>query len=233
MFYHSERKEINNNKNDLTFYIPIHGTWAIDDNETAWWKPASNFAKYASNFGIVQFDTLPPFIWSSDLNGVFYNLYSKGAKHTDWRAGGWSLYYYLNQVPYSQRNLIVHSHGLQPVMYCASFGMPIRNIISVCSPIRKDMESIMEKAVNYISNWIHIYSNSDKVQWLGQIGDGRWFGSRKAKFAKLNIPLHGINHSDLFKLDGRLDLWNTGGWFNYLRMDTAFPAKEQINETYA
>lgn len=198
-------------------YIPIHGTWAIDEDETAWWKPTGPFALFAKRSNVFQYDEMPPFIWSSDISGFKYNLQSGSAKHTDWRAGGWSLYYYLRQVPLEKRNLIIHSHGIQPVLYCASFGMQINNIISVCSPIRSDMGSRTDMARHHINRWLHIYDNKDVIGWLGQFGDGRFFGSRKEPRADTNVELKGVNHSDILKLGGRMDLWIQNGWFDFLR----------------
>lgn len=199
------------------YYIPVHGTWAIDEDHTAWWKSTGPFALYSKRFNVVQYDKLPPFIWSSDISGFRYNLSSGFAKHTDWKAGGWSLYYYLNQIPLEDRSLICHSHGLQVVLYCLSFGMPIRNLISVCSPIRRDMDPIAEVARLRVQNWLHIYDNNDTFQFLGQFGDGRFFGSRRSAHATVNESLRDINHTDVLKIGGKMDLWNTRGWYGFLR----------------
>jgi hypothetical protein len=198
-------------------YIPVHGTWAIDEDETAWWKSTGPFALFSKRSNVIQYDEMPPFIWSSDISGFKYNFQSGNSKHTDWRAGGWSLYYYLRQVPLEKRNLIVHSHGLQAVIYCASFGMQINNIVTVCSPIRSDMDTRTDMARHYISRWLHIYDNKDYIGWLGQFGDGRFFGSREEKRADEQFHLKGISHSEILKNGGRMDLWIKHGWYDFLR----------------
>lgn len=200
------------------FYIPVHGTWAIDEDQTAWWKPSGAFAQYSKRSGIIQSGHVEmPFIWSSDISGFKYNLSNGNSKHTDWRAGGYSLLYYLRHVPLEARNLIIHSHGLQPVLYCASFGLELNNIISVCSPIRDDMMDVAESARPRIRNWLHIYNNKDIFQFLGQFGDGRFFGSRKSEQADENFLLDDIRHTDILKIGKRMDLWIKNGWYDFLR----------------
>lgn len=203
------------------FYIPIHGTWAIDEQEVAWWKHSGAFGRYAERNNVFQLypDTLGiPFIWSSDISGFKYNFASGNRKHTDWRAGGFSLEYYLQNVPESDRNLIIHSHGLQPVAYAATQGVEFNNVISVCSPIRSDMMDAYEILRFRSKNWLHIYSNRDPIGWLGQFGDGRAFGSRKVDIPGVeNQLLNDINHTDILKVGRRMDYWNTKGWFDFLR----------------
>lgn len=199
------------------YYIPVHGTWAIDEKQEAWWKVSGAFAKYAKRFGVNQWDKLPPFIWSSDVNGFGYSFLSPKTKLTDWMAGGWSLYYYLLHIPVEHRNLIVHSHGLQPLAFCCSFGMQVRNVISVCSPIRTDMDFVYDVARRNIQNHLHIYDTSDWMQRFGQIGDGKWFGAQKNPYADVNHQMVDINHSDVLRVTGRMDYWNTQGWFDFLR----------------
>ena len=200
------------------FYIPIHGTWAIDEQEIAWWRATGAFAQYAKRSNVFQSEVVSiPFIWSSDISGFKYNLASGNRKHTDWRAGGYALLYYLQNVPVEDRNLIIHSHGLQPVAYAAAYGVEFNNIISVCSPIRTDMKDSYEILRLRARNWLHLYDNKDAIGWLGQFGDGRFFGSRKCDQATENQQLKGISHSDILKVGARMDMWNTNGWFDFLR----------------
>jgi hypothetical protein len=199
-----------------TVYIPVHGTWAIDEDEIAWWKETGPFSQFAKRHNIIQHNYFP-FIWSSDLNGAWYNFLSQKLKHSDWIAGGWSLYYYLESVPVHNRNIIAHSHGLQVVLYCAMFGMNINTLISVCSPIRNDMGEIAEMARPKIGKWLHIYDKWDKTQFLGGFGDGRWLKSREATIADENFKVDKINHSEILKKDEKMHLWVQIGWFEYLR----------------
>ena len=201
------------------FYIPIHGTWAIDEDEIAWWKKSGAFAQYARRANVFQSEHIEvPFIWSSDISGFKYNFDSGFRKHTDWRSGGWALLYYLRSIPVSDRNLIIHSHGLQPVAYAARYGVEFNNIISVCSPTRADMRDDYEILALRSKRWLHIYDNSDTIGWLGQFGDGRFFGSRKIDIPGVdNQQLKGIHHSDLLKVGKRMDLWIKNNWFDFLR----------------
>lgn len=202
-----------------TIYIPVHGTWAIDEGELAWWKAKSEFSQYARRFNMFQFASATghPFYWTSDLNGVSYNFLSKNQKKTDWLSGGYALIYYLQNTLPHERNIIAHSHGLQVVLFACAHGLKINNLISVCSPIRDDMNLISTIARPNIKNWLHIYDSSDRIQFLGQFGDGRLFGSRTSKFADENQRLAGINHSDVLKVGAQMDLWSKYGWFDFLR----------------
>ena len=206
-----------------TYYIPIHGTWAIDEAEIAWWKMSGAFAQFAARSNVFQLypDAVGlPFVWSSDISGFKYNFSSGNRKHTDWRAGGYSLAYYLQNVPVSDRNLIIHSHGLQPVAYAAMLGVEFNNVISVCSPIRSDMMDTYEILRLRSKHWLHLYSNRDLIGWLGQFGDGRAFGSRKIDIPGVeNQHLKDINHTDVLKIGKRMDYWVTKGWFDFLRQD--------------
>lgn len=199
-----------------TTYIPVHGTWGLDDGELAWWKPKSEFAKYATQFNMYQVSG-HPFIWTSDLTGVTYNLLSRHQKNADWYAGGWALIYYCGTLAIHNRNIIAHSHGLQVVLYACANGLMINNLISVCSPIRADLNEITQIARPRISRWKHIYDSSDRIQWWGQFGDGRLFGSRESLYADENERVRGISHSDILHDKDRMQYWNRHGWFDYLR----------------
>lgn len=211
------------------FYIPIHGTWAIDDTEIAWWKFNGNFAQYAKRFNCFQFDRIVqpdsqealPFTWTSDLTGVRFNLFNRNAKHSAWRGAGYSLNYYCQNIPLEHRNFILHSHGLQCWLYATARGLKSNNVISVCSPIRNDLMTIMRVAPNMCNKWMHIYSNSDKVQFLGQFGDGRILGSRKVEVPGVINHRLKIDHSSVF--NERIDYWVKEGWFDFLRT----PMKEE------
>ena len=203
-----------------TFYVPVHGTWAIDDKQEAWWKTSGAFAQYARRFNLFQVSHLPPFVWTSDLNGFGFSLLGPRTKLVDWNAGGWALYYYLLHLPLHDRNLIVHSHGLQPLLFCCSYGLRVNNVVSVCSPIREDMSFVTDIARPNIKNWLHIYNTTDTTQWMGQIGDGKWFGVRKSPHANVNHQLDEKtknNHSELLKVSGKMDYWVKNGWFDFLR----------------
>lgn len=201
-----------------TFYVPIHGTWAIDEKEIAWWKTSGAFSQFSARNNVFQLESQHPFVWSSDISGFKYNLTSGNAKHTDWRAGGYALAYYLQNTHPSNRNLIIHSHGLQVVAYAAVLGVQFNNIITICSPVRNDLKDAYEILNLKTNRWLHIYDNSDFIQILGQFGDGRWFGSRKVELRSVqNELLKDINHTDVLKVGARMDYWVKRGWFDFLR----------------
>lgn len=148
--------------------------------------------------------------WSSDIDGLpsIFGLGhdDDGDPNTDWRAGGWSLRYYLSRIPFSERNLLVHSHGINPVLYQATLPangeaqVPIRTLVSVCSPSREDMQSRAEQAVirGLIGRWHHVHAIGwDFFARAGQLFDGNVGWRLKWPAAHQNIGLKDIGHSKL------------------------------------
>jgi len=199
-----------------TFIIPIHGTWGLQ-NKRDWWKNESNFNIFCRAYNVIYKYRLRPFYWSGDVDGVnLLSLFGLKANHNDWIAGGFSLDSYAIGIPFEDRNLIVHSHGLQVVAYST---LEFNNIISVGSPIRDDMMTNYILLKSKVNNWIHIYNDGwDRFQIGGQIGDGRLFGSRAVDIpGVINHKLKGIGHSKILNDPKFFDLWVTQSWFDFLR----------------
>lgn len=73
----------------------------------------------------------------------------------------------------SRIHWLVHSHGINPVLIACAFGLRINVLVSVCSPVRIDvLEKYGEMARKNIGYHLHYYSNGDKVQFAGGLGDG-------------------------------------------------------------
>lgn len=169
-------------------FIPVQGTAGWKEHE--WWTPDSPWTKFMATLGFTIFKPDDPFIWSTNLD-IFSN-------HRDWEAGGLSLKFYLQSVPYEDRNLITHSHGLQVALYAAKHGALIRSLIDIAGPVRKDMDSTALRAVPNIAFWLHVFDKEwDLVGWLGQLFDGRISLSRKDSFATVNKALPRVDHSHL------------------------------------
>jgi pimeloyl-ACP methyl ester carboxylesterase len=182
------------------------GTWASD--------PCSPFRDLLRRRGFagVLFEG-----WTTDVDGV-PSLWRR-TKHADWIAGGHALAYFLERLPIEDRNLIAHSHGANVVLYaCALHQIPVRRLITVCSPVRRDMQVTADQAKPHIGRWRHISSNkADKMQRLGELFDGHFgWGERKWAQADENLSIPGIGHSGLLNEPRFLDLWPTDGMFDFL-----------------
>lgn len=191
------------------FWLPVQGTWAWRPNEDKkhWWMKGQPFPEFLATQGL----TLVPhpdgqFIWTTDLDP------------SDWKAGGRALAYYLRSVPYARRNLIVHSHGLQPALEAAKH-VRIRRLISVGSPVREDTKETAIVAKKNIGRWLHLYGSGWKDWWirLGQIGDKHWGWRLKQPFADDNQAVKGADHGSLLHDPKFFPLWVERGWIAFLK----------------
>lgn len=194
-----------------THWIPVQGTWGWDEdpNTIVWWEDGSLFVQHLRTLNLIKLPSIRPLLWSTNLEGhqVWrYIFKSKGERHRIWKAGGLSTCYFVEghdgraAINLHDRNFIVHSHGLQVILYaCGVYGLRIRNLISVGSPIRKDMEGVTIAALGNIDNWLHIYDpEKDDIKSWGEVGDGRfrwpWQKSILPLADKL-VPVKGAGHS--------------------------------------
>lgn len=190
-------------------YLPIQGTHAWRE-KGEWWQPDSPFVSSMRDCGHELLSPEQPFVWSTDLNGIsLRSLFGVRASHNDWRAGGHALTYYLRAIPFDDRNLIAHSHGLQVVLYAAATrSVAIRSVIAIASPERADMDEVAQQGRPSIDRWVHVCDpRADWVAWLGQITDGRWFGSRRCEHADVVLELPGVSHSGLLRDQKHFHHW--------------------------
>jgi pimeloyl-ACP methyl ester carboxylesterase len=198
-----------------TRYVAIAGThgwrdgWATDDQ--------SDFAlqMHAHNFHMIRTDQGDAFQWSGDLNGLLHR--------TDWQAGAMALAYFLDGVPYDDRNLIAHSHGGQVVFHYVALGRKIRTLTTVGTPPRSDVPMLLAKP--YIGFHQHIYDEKvDWMGWLGQFGEHDLNKSRKMPYADLNISVKDISHSKILRDAAYIPLWFGQGWAQRLETGAGSPA---------
>jgi hypothetical protein len=204
----------------MTFYLPIAGTWGWDrGGPTRWWEADSPFTAFMLGNGLqLVAGGEDPFIWSTDANGA--TPWNRG-KHHDWKAGGLNLRRYCkpgpqgsdegaHYVPYESRNFIAHSHGLQVVLYAAAAGLRIHRLVSVSSPVRKDMAAVAAAARPNIGEWVHLASDrSDAVQWLGELFDGAFGIVREHPLADINVCIKKVGHSRLLEDPTAFPEWKT------------------------
>lgn len=166
----------------------MHGEWA---------DPGSPFRKQVlepNGFGVYERVNW----WSGDVSGLPKWLsWFASSKQSDWVIGGDFLAEVLAELPYEQRNVLSHSHGLQCVAFAAK-QVPIRRLIDICGPVRKDMNEVCTAARANIGYWVHVASKGgDKMQGFGELFDGYLGWVREHPCAHLNITIPGISHSGL------------------------------------
>lgn len=191
----------------------IHGTWGAK-----WAEPNSPFRQMLCKNRLF---ILPAFEWSGDISGV-PSLTANG-KHSDWRAGGAALSYFLKDIPYNNRNVIAHSHGGQCVAYAAAFkNTPIRRLITVSTPPREDMDTVWDAAKPNIGYHVHVAST--KGDWMvrfGQMFDKHldsWFGwDATMPSADQNVIIPGIGHSGILMEPELIPLWQRENLLEFFR----------------
>lgn len=201
--------------------ILIAGTHAWDgDNDVDWYCPTSNFEKFLREQGVdVFFAPGPrPFIWSTEVGGIgFGNRDLLG-----WAAAGYALQNFAVPPLCPERApevaLIAHSHGLQVALYACRYGLKVKSLISLGSPIRKDMQETAQLARPNIGHWTHVHSDSsDRMQWFGELFDGHWGIVRKSPLADVNESIPKVGHSELLRDPQQYHYWVERGWIERLK----------------
>jgi pimeloyl-ACP methyl ester carboxylesterase len=197
-----------------TRLILVPGTWHGD-----WVEKESPFRQYLEAH---DFRCLPFRGWSGDVDGIPAGLnLAESKKHSDWIAGGWSLMYLLRNLPYEKRNVIAHSHGGQVAIYAAALArLQIHRLVTVCTPVRKDMAEMYAKAKPLIGRWRHVSADGwDFMQRAGELFDGNlnWTQARKMPEAHENVLIKGIGHSKLLYAPECFPLWEQDGMLDFLR----------------
>lgn len=170
-------------------YIPVAGTHGRT-RDKEWVTSDSLFARYMSELGWTR--TADNFgFWSTQLSGTFFC----GSSHLAWQFGGDMLRRFLLTLPYEDRIVIAHSHGGNVAAYGVSSGVPIRALITVDSPVRRDMEEIWEAAVPHIGYHIHLYGTGfgSRMRWFGQRGRFK----RRMPWADVNVRMK--DHSSILR----------------------------------
>jgi len=204
----------------------VHGTWSGDfknNDAPQWWEPGSGFAGFLAKQGL-DASAFEPFRWSGDLTGLarlFPWNWFKPLQSRDWEAGAQALRYLLEPrgcpVPFSQRNLIAHSHGGQVAILAAASGLRIRRLVTVSTPVRADMVDAIAKARPNIERWMHVYDPTlkDRMQVLGEIGDGRLGWKRSFPAADVKVSMAGAGHSGVLTQPEWFPLWKIRGLVDF------------------
>lgn len=210
-------------------YIPIPGTHGDNGEPTGlWWQSGSPFARFMYRAGLCHLNEDRPFTWSTDLNGhrVWRRFLGLRDPHRDWIACGYALSYYLwpaqqqeDYVDIAERNIVAHSHAGQGVFYaCALGGLRINRLITIGTPVRRDMRHIVRRARPNIGQWLHIRSESDTTAIWGGIGDGA-FGAQRTFWGEEDwtdiVP--DIGHSGVLHDENLFHYWQARAWIEFLK----------------
>lgn len=203
-----------NRANPVT-YFPIGGThsWDEDDNHYQWWERGSEFTRQMATLGLVL-HARNPFVWATNIDGTLFQR-----KHTIWKAAAKHLICHLgdDRIPYAQRNVVAHSHGGQVVFFACADGLKIQNLITVGTPVRKDMEKVVLQAIGNIGYWHHICdSSSDRMAILGTLFDGAIRIKHNFEVADSSSDVKGVGHSKILNDPKFIPLWKERGWASIL-----------------
>lgn len=199
--------------------ILVNGTHGRD-RPNDWDAPGSAFVGMLAKFGMGIANPTRPYVWTTNLDGTTHN-----DKHWDWSASGINLYAYVCPPLFPEARLgqvstriVAHSHGLQVALYAAAAGLKIGSLVSVGSPVRKDMMKTAELARPNINRWLHISANGDWMQVWGELFDGQIGVRRDHPLADKNDKMpRAAGHGGILRDARYFKLWNDKGWAMWLR----------------
>jgi hypothetical protein len=205
----------------------VQGTHAWGRTDALqWWECKSAFCRFLASEGCTILGEARPFVWDTDLDGV--GIFGRARRHLNWKAASHALHAYLRNpladadyVPIKDRNIIAHSHGMQVVAYACREGLQINRLLTLGSPVRKDMMAVYKAARPNIACWRHVHSDkSDRIQWFGTLFDGQLGIVRQQPLADVNVGIPNVAHSRLLNDPTVFPLWRDTGLLDFLREDT-------------
>lgn len=199
-------------------YITIAGTFGASHPED-WYTPTSRLSNFLREYNCEPLiaNPLQRYMWSTALDGV------EGENDT-WDASGRALAHYITPpllgktlVEPADTYLIAHSHGGNVVAYaCAEYGLQINGLITVGTPIRKDMYDVYKAASPNIKRHLHLYAGwRDYWQAFGSLFDGRFGLHREHPFANLNGKVPGGDHGSILRDPEFFHYWLDRGWLGF------------------
>jgi hypothetical protein len=143
----------------------------------------------------------------------------------NWDAAGRALAHYIMPplcdhaiIPPSETFIIAHSHGGNVVAYaCGVYGLKVSGLITVATPVRKNMDAVYKKAAENIDRHLHLYAGwKDYMQILGGLFDGQWGIHRDMPYAEKNAKMPG-GHGDILRDPKLFQNWLDKGWLDYFK----------------
>lgn len=198
-------------------YIAIAGTWGANKSGD-WFNAGSPFNNMLAENGAELLVTNPlnRYMWSTDVDGI------DGEDNT-WDAAGRALAHYIvppllgkSLVKPEDTFLIAHSHGGNVVAYaCGKYGLKVNGLITIGTPVRKELYPIYADAASNITRHLHLYAGwKDYMQVLGALFDGRFGIHRKHPYATRNEKMP-QGHGDMLRKTELFPLWKDRGWLKF------------------
>lgn len=176
-------------------------------HKNPWWHPGSPFMQALIAAGIRPADISDPYVWCTNLDGLF-------GSNKVWEAAGSALRWYAQaKIRHYPVSIVAHSHGGQVAAYAAAHGLYVDKLITVATPVRKDMEDVYRAASMNIGSWYHLHSDSDFWQVLGALRDGAWGIHREMPYADMNLMVRNVNHSEFLNPE----MWEKNNWWDWLK----------------
>lgn len=190
--------------------IIVDGTWGRK-NEKRWIQKDSLFVTQALDQGINLIDLDEPFDWSTLTDGTPMS----GKKHNIWSSWGMALMWYAHLKARNHPvNLVCHSHGGQVAAYALEYGLKVKTLVTVATPVRQDMRKHWKAGEENYIMWFHIHTGRRDIwQWFGEIGDGHFGIKRKMPEPAINLETSGETHSSLLGTN----LWHKQNWWALLK----------------
>jgi pimeloyl-ACP methyl ester carboxylesterase len=189
--------------------ILIDGTWGRRDEGQRWIHKGSSFVTQAQENGVQLIDLDDPFDWSTLVDGTPLD----GDGHDIWESWGMALKWYITLKNRGRSvNLVAHSHGGQVAAYAIQFGAPVNTLVTVATPVRKDMLPVWN--AGEVNTWFHIHTGyGDWWQIFGEFGDGHLKITREMPDPAINIDQKGEDHSSLLGTN----LWFKQNWWDFIK----------------
>ncbi|MDP3909921.1 MAG: hypothetical protein Q8Q14_05985 [Gemmatimonadales bacterium] len=160
-----------------------------------------------------------PYLWSGALDGVI-------GSNTKWESAGYHLLAYAvpplapeHRIPSAELIVIAHSHAGQAAAYAFAYGLK-GTLVTIGTPVRKDMQPVWGDAHRNISRHLHLYSKRDWWQLFGAIGDGVLGILRTFPEPTRNDEMP-KGHGDVLRDVALFPLWQERGWVAFIRGGTA------------
>jgi hypothetical protein len=221
----------------VNYYIPIGGTWSWRDLTAAaspqWYQLGSIHAQCMRECGGEIYAPADAYNWTTSLGGMIWQK----QRLRDWQVSGRNLEQYvrLKQIPLSARNLIVHSHAWQVLLFALYYGLEVQNVVAVSSPLRLDViravgvadEIRLRRAtpplldrvrgkILYIGDPGHEY-----IRDMGNLFDGHFGIVRSLEHPKVTVQLvAGHKHSRSLTDPEYVGYWKSRGWADVLLHST-------------
>jgi hypothetical protein len=97
-------------------------------------------------------------------------------------------------------------------------GLKVDVLVSLFSPVRKDMEAVAKLARANVRQWVHVHTDwSDYIQILGGLFDGSVGFVRQHPLADVNINLPGVGHSNVLRDPSLFHHWEEQGLVDALK----------------